>query len=323
MKRFAFFAGILGVTLFGVLLAMSGVGDVARAVTSAGWATAAVVGLRAVALVAAGIAWHWLFPVAGRIAARVCVLLRFIREGINLLLPVGAIGGDVVGARLATFWRADGASAGASVIADVTIQALTQFVFALAGVAILVRLDGTSELVDYVLAGLAVAALLLGGFLVVQARHGLRLMTGILRRFGWDGVAQDLVDRLWRALSAVWARPGPVASASLIHLGTWFFGALEVYVVLHAIGYPISYAEAVVIESLGQAVRGAAFAVPGGIGVQEGGFIALCAIFAVPAGAALALSLIKRVADLALGLPGIVAWQVLEGRRAFAAGARP
>jgi hypothetical protein len=35
----------------------------------------------------------------------------------------------------------------------------------------------------------------------------------------------------------------------------------------------------------------------------------------VPAETALALSLIKRVADLAIGAPGLLAWQVLEGRR--------
>ena len=43
------------------------------------------------------------------------------------------------------------------------------------------------------------------------------------------------------------------------------------------------------------AVRGAAFAVPGALGAQEGGLIVLCAIFGVPPDAALALSLVKRI----------------------------
>ena len=50
-------------------------------------------------------------------AAAVCVLLRFIREAVNQLLPVGQVGGDVVGARLATFWRVDGALASAATVA--------------------------------------------------------------------------------------------------------------------------------------------------------------------------------------------------------------
>jgi len=64
-------------------------------------------------------------------------------------------------------------------------------------------------------------------------------------------------------------------------------------------------------------VRGAAFAVPGGLGVQEGGYIALCAMFGIPVQEALALSLAKRVADVAVGLPGLIAWQVVEGRRLY------
>ena len=59
------------------------------------------------------------------------------------------------------------------------------------------------------------------------------------------------------------------------------------------------------IESLMHAVRGAAFAVPGALGAQEGGLIVLCAIFGVPPEAALALSLVKRLPDLVLGVPGL------------------
>ena len=60
-----------------------------------------------------------------------------------------------------------------------------------------------------------------------------------------------------------------------------------------------------IIESLLHAVRGAAFAVPGALGAQEGGLIVLCAIFGVPPEAALALSLVKRIPDFVLGLPGL------------------
>lgn len=323
MKRIALLAGILGLTLFGVLIAFSGLDDIGEAVRATGWATLAIVFLRIVALVGAGIAWNWLYPMAGRLGPRIAILLRFIREGVNQLLPVGAVGGDVVGARLATFWGADGAVAGAVTIADVALQAATQFAFALVGSVLLLFLRGNSEMLDYVIGGLLFGAALIACFFVVQARVGSRLLTALLRRLGQTGKAQDLVDRLWQALGGVYAGPGRVAAAATLHLSMWFVGALEVYVALHAMGYPISYADAVVIESLGQAVRGAAFAVPGGLGVQEGGFIALCALFAIPPGPAVALSLVKRVADISLGLPGLFAWQVLEGRRAFAAPSRP
>ena len=97
------------------------------------------------------------------------------------------------------------------------------------------------------------------------------------------------------------------------HLIGWFVGATEVWLVLNAMGHPLDYGDAVIIESLMHAVRGAAFAVPGALGAQEGGLIVLCAMFGVPPEAALALSLVKRIPDLVIGIPGLIGWQVLEG----------
>jgi uncharacterized protein (TIRG00374 family) len=125
------------------------------------------------------------------------------------------------------------------------------------------------------------------------------------------------VERLYARLGDIYANRRGVALSVAIHLAVWIFGSVEVWVALHFMGHPVSFAEAIVIESLSQAVRGAAFAVPGGLGVQEGGFVAICALFGIPPGPAVALSLVKRVADLAIGLPGLLAWQVIEGRRAL------
>ena len=156
----------------------------------------------------------------------------------------------------------------------------------------------------------------------MQRRAGAKLLMGVLRRLAgdreWLGIAA--VERLFARLGEIYANPRGVAASACLHMGVWLFGALEVWVALHFMGHPVSLSEALVIESLSQAVRGAAFAIPGALGVQEGGFIALCALFGVPAGPALALSLVKRLADLAVGLPGLLAWQAIEGRRALRQG---
>ena len=80
-------------------------------------------------------------------------------------------------------------------------------------------------------------------------------------------------------------------------------------------GHPVSLAEALIIESLLHAIRGAAFAIPGALGAQEGGLVLLCSVFGIPPEQAIALSLVKRAADLALGVPGLVGWQMLEWGR--------
>ena len=70
-----------------------------------------------------------------------------------------------------------------------------------------------------------------------------------------------------------------------------------------------------VIESLLYAIRTAAFAVPQGVGVQEGAYVLLGAGFGLTPEMSLALSLLKRARDLTIGLPAIAVWQAIEGGR--------
>jgi len=68
----------------------------------------------------------------------------------------------------------------------------------------------------------------------------------------------------------------------------------------------------IALESLIFALRGAAFVVPGAIGVQEAGYVLLGPLLGLDPQAAVALSLIKRARDVVIGLPSLVAWQAVE-----------
>jgi hypothetical protein len=68
----------------------------------------------------------------------------------------------------------------------------------------------------------------------------------------------------------------------------------------------VSWSDALMLESVGQAIRGAAFAIPGALGVQEGGYLLLGALVGLHAETGLALSLAKRARELLLGLPGLL-----------------
>ncbi|MBT6828731.1 MAG: hypothetical protein HOA58_04345, partial [Rhodospirillaceae bacterium] len=56
---------------------------------------------------------------------------------------------------------------------------------------------------------------------------------------------------------------------------------------------------------------------PGAVGVQEGAFVLLGAVIGIGPEVALALSLIKRVRELVIGVPALIAWQVAEGKHLF------
>jgi hypothetical protein len=88
----------------------------------------------------------------------------------------------------------------------------------------------------------------------------------------------------------------------------------EVYLALYFLGHPLGFIECLILQSLGQAVRAAAFIVPGALGIQEGGFMVLGAALGLDVEVGLALSLAKRLRELLVGLPGLVAWHVSETR---------
>src|SRR5262245_48948882 len=96
------------------LSAWSGINDVENAVASVGWGTLLVVLTRATTVSIAGAGWWLLFPAGQSLQLRAVLLLRFVREGVNALLPLTQVGGDIIAARLLTFWAVPGPLGAAS-----------------------------------------------------------------------------------------------------------------------------------------------------------------------------------------------------------------
>jgi putative membrane protein len=302
------------------LTAWSGIDAVGNAVASVGWGMPFVMLTRAATVSVAGAGWWLLFPASGRLRLRAAVLLRFVREAVNALLPLTQVGGDIIGARLLTFWAVSGPLAAASIIIDVLMQAVTQLLFAALGLVTLVALGADKTVAGVAATSLALAAPMLGGFYLAQRGRGHCILHYVLSRLKGDSNWRVLgtVDAVYQCLSMIYARRSSLAASCLVHVVGWLIGVAEVLIVLGCMGHPVTIGEALVIESLVQAVRGAAFAIPSALGVQEAGMILLCGIFGIPPDQALALSLIKRAADLVLGVPGLVALQILEGERLMA-----
>jgi putative membrane protein len=323
-KRVTLIVWFVGMGVLIGLTVWSGADLVGRTLLGAGWAAVLVILVRIGSVSAAGIGWWLVFPREWRPALWTCVLLRFVREATNALLPLAQIGGDFIGARCLALHGTKATVAAASVIVDVLIQAATQIAFAIIGLVLLVALGGDELVVWPIAVGIAIAVPALGAFFLAQGRWGQTLVTKLLASVGRDRDWRvfGAVEEIFRSLDSFYAQRRHLIQGAFWHLGGWFIGVFEVWVVLHFMGYPVSIEQAVIIESLMHAVRGAAFAVPGALGAQEGGLIVLCAIFGIPPETALALSLVKRLPDLVLGVPGLLAWQAMEGRHFFRASRR-
>src|SRR3989442_12691993 len=74
----------------------------------------------------------------------------------------------------------------------------------------------------------------------------------------------------------------------------WLASAAEVWVVLRLLGTSISQTDALIVEGLAQPIRATSILVPGAVGTQEGGGVALCSWLGIPPATGLALWLGRR-----------------------------
>ena len=318
MKRFLIVGAVLIVAIAGLVHSGIRLLDVAHAIGLVGWGILLVIVVRyALTLMLALASWV-IMPIDQRPKLCQSAAIRIVRDTVNTLLPTTQVGGDIVAARLMAFCGIAAPMAAAAVVVDLFLQVVTQFLFALGGTVLLLQLGADPSIIRTVVTGLLIAAPLLTGFYFIQRLgFGALLVTALKKLAGgkeWNTFA--VTDAFYAALARIRARGRAMTIAGATHMAAWIVGCAEVFIVFGFMGHPVSLAQALVIESIGQAVRGAAFAVPGAIGVQEGALVLLCGGFGIPAEAALALSLIKRIADIAIGMPGFWFWYRFEGGRA-------
>ena len=311
--------GAVGLALSAWLLESYGVGRILDLLGHAGWfGIFAVIGFHVIQILFSALGWRIIAGVTvPRPSLPRFMVLRWIREAVNNLLPVAQIGGEFVVARLLQRRGVPLAPAVAGTVADLTMEMMTQIAFTLVGLALLVQSVGNSGIAASVLGGVLVAVLIAASFLGAQLFGVAALIEkGLLRlgqALGWAGSGN--IKGVGEALKRCYRAPGRVALAALWQLVSWLLGGVEVCLVLHFLGHDVGIGPGMVIESLGQSLKAVGFAVPGALGVQEGGFIVICGVFGLSPEVAIALSLMKRIREVALGVPGLLAWQLSELRR--------
>lgn len=314
MKRLIAVLGLAGLALATGLIVWQGAGAVGSAVLAAGWGLAIVIAVEILPLGIDALAWRTLIPAAVRPGVGVALWARWIRQSVGQLLPVAQVGGDVVGARMLYLRGVPGEVAGATVVVDLTLGAATQLVYALTGLALLWARPGGDGVAAGVLIGGGVLVLGLAGFVIAQRNGLFRFLARRLHAVSGGLLALvGSAERLDHAVRAVYARPWDLARNAALQLLSWTTGTLEVWLALRFIGHPVGLVEAYILQSLTRMVRSAAFPVPGGLGVQEAGLMVLAGLLGLNPEIGLALSLIKRVRELVLGVPGLIAWQAAEG----------
>jgi putative membrane protein len=319
-KTTAMIAAVIGLIIATGVIAYFNANKVIAAIEPIGRAGfLAVVAAQVALFVPLGLAWWVVDPHEAFSKSPVMMWGRIAREAASDVLPFSQVGGIVIQARCAVLGGVSPASAFGSNIVDVTIEMVAQIIYTLIGIALLVVHLGfggaNSKLLMPIVGSVGVGLLIVVSFIVTQ-RKGLSKLGAFIQRLAPS--AAEHTQAMSQVIDEAYGQPGRLLIGLGLHIFAWFGGAWGTWLILDFMGHPLPFMSVVAIESLLFAARNAAFVVPSGLGVQEGVYALLGPLFGLPSEAALALSLLKRARDIAVGLPVLLSWQVVEGRRSLA-----
>jgi putative membrane protein len=316
MKRITCAAGVIGLALTVWMLVQFGAHAILTLIVGCGWGIVAIIAFHAVQVCLSAQAWRILCggKAGPALHLKVFFLLRCVREGINNLLPVAQVGGEVMSSRLLARRDIGGRRAAAATICDLTLELLSQVLFTCAGLTLLLFLVHRSSVTDHLMES-AVVLLVIGVGVFASQWLGAvalmeKLMVRIASHLGWNGV--DGIRGLHGEVMSLYKSGHNAFLGIILQLVAWMLGTFEVWLILHFMGHGCTLAQAFVVEGVGQAAKSAGFAVPGGLGVSEGGYVVVGSLFGIAPPVAIALSLIKRLREIAWGVPSLVLWQWLE-----------
>jgi hypothetical protein len=197
-----------------------------------------------------------------------------------------------------------------SAFVDKTAVTIGQVLFLAVGLAVALasaELSAEFRWAMAILLGVQIAAV--AGFVAVQC-VGLGGRTlRLLRRLGvpQDGTRARAVLGIDDALAAAyrqrWTR---VVASAAVHLAAWIVGSVEVYLVLRWLDAGTSFSTALAVDAVGTGIRFLAFAVPGALGVLEGGYMLAFAVFGLGSGLGLSFSLVRRLRLIVWSAAGLL-----------------
>lgn len=304
---------VVGGLLLLLLVSYAGVGPVLERVRVMGWAAPLLFVPYLVINLLDTMAWRRALspPVAARVPFLAQYFARIAGEAVNSITPTAAVGGEPVKAQLLRAYGVPGSEAVASVVIAKTALTLSQIAFILVGVPVLAARFGRPVLGALSFVALVAGSLVFARFLVGMQRRG--LAHGAWRWLVRFFPRSRTVGRLGERAAAIDERLADFyrieqrafRTATLWHFGAWLLGVAEVWIIMRLIGAPVSWLDALVLESLAQPIRAVALFIPGGLGAQELGGVALAHLLGIPDAPAVTLWLLKRARELFYDAVGV------------------
>ena len=306
---------VAGAVLFAVLLIEVGPAQVAASFSELSWWLLVILWFPFIFINAFDtLGWKYAFR-QDRLSFRTLLWARLAGEAVNATTPTASVGGDAVKAWVIRRHVPLDEGLPSVIIAKTTIT-IAQALFLVLGIGVAwLTFPGNSPFLRAMEILLVLEVLGVGGFVLVQTVGVLGGAAQILRRLGLftTDKTPSALDRVDDGLSRFYRdHPDRLILSVAAHFGGWVLSALEAYVILYALGLPVSVTTAILIEAFGTGIRFASFMVPAHLGALEGGHIAIFVALGFTAPAGLTFSLVRRVRELAWTGVGFIALAALR-----------
>ena len=312
MKRLMFVMLLVGMALLGVILYQTNLGEVWSRLQEVGaWGITLVLLFYLLGTVAVSASWLLTLPGTRATPRWLYRLWRAWMVGsfFEIVTPLASLGGEPVKAIvLHRYYDTRYQDATTSLVLARMTDLVAPIIFITAGFALI--LHGELMPARYrILAGVGLLLFFVGilGFFLVQNRRAFSrlrawLERGRQRKRLLGGRAITLLDALHeiedQLVDYYASQRRRFALSTLAVLGEWMSGVFATYVAVNLLGYPITFVEALVIDSFVALVRSVFFFVPADLGTQEGAQVLICAGITGSPELGLALATIRRSRDL-------------------------
>jgi putative membrane protein len=319
MRASAYIGGVLGLLILVYLGVHAHLGDMARALEAGGLPLLWLLPYRALFFALYAIGWCELLRPSDpmrRAGFGYIFWATTVRDAVDRLLPVASVGGSIVGVRIVQWRGIAGAPVAASVVVEILLTLFVVYLFTAMGIALLAEYGAAAHeyrrLVLVFLSSVPVPFILA---LLLKNGAVARRLQDLIRSWAGETAVVRSVSSLDEEVRASLHRPRGLFIAGSLQFVALLSGAFEVWFSLKLFAHPVSAGAALMLESMTQAVRHLAFVVPAGIGVQEAGLVVFGQAVGVNSDVALAVAMVKRLRELAWGVPILLSWQWQEGRR--------
>lgn len=263
--------------------------------------------------------WQTLPP--DSLTLRRVITIRFGVEGVEMLTLTGPFVAEPAKAWLLQRAGLDGPKAVGAVVGEYLLYNLTAAWLAAASLSVLLLRGILPGPLRLPIAGMlgAVAVLTLGCLAAAITGKGIiaPLVNRVSRRVApshADNATARVRDAEAILVSVLHDSPRRLAAVLAVELAGHALLALEIKVLLDALGFHVGLPTAFIVEGGVKFIGLVFFFVPGQLGASEGTYAALLSVLGLPAAAGITIALVRRARAVVVGTIGLVLFAQAYGR---------